>query len=404
MPSGLAGFVNTEGQSFINTGHGASAKDLAIGTGSWLALGTAARQLGSQVESFKAAQGESKAAYLPENAPWQFKDIKDINAADLKPGEQLTPGNYRVSFMSEGAERKANIYVSEAAVNGAHPAPVVTHLHGLNPNGEAEGILSELNYFKYADDDGAVVAMLQGRNGLKGLGTYQSFHDANFGYANPVPGVAPYSDQISFGDMMRIIKDHVPNANADNIAVSGFSLGGKMANRIAATRPDVAAVATIHGTLDKFDEEVMNAAMHKHPVDGLFVLGTNDKVLPMAGGKSLFTIGLEHNNLSRPLRQAEFWGASNGNPAGVTTDSANYIRRDWQSATGENRVTEYVVKGGAHAIDGAVPRRNIIQWIMGVPKPAEVFDARQKTWDFMIDSLNARNAQLQPMTMARNSA
>jgi hypothetical protein len=29
---------------------------------------------------------------------------------------------------------------------------------------------------------------------------------------------------------------------------------------------------------------------------------------------------------------------------------------------------------------------------MGVPKPAHVFDARQKTWDFMLNSLKKQQA------------
>jgi len=396
LANGLAGLGNVESQSLLNTGHNASLRDLAIGGGTWALMGTAARQLGTSVESWKSAGAEAKAAYAPENAPWQFKNITDIKATDLQPGQTLEPGNYRLSFISQGAERKANIYVSQGAADASVPAPVVTHLHGLNPNGRAEEILSELNYFKLADQDGAVVAMLQGRDGLKALGTYQSFHDVNFGYAKPAEGAAPYSDQVAFGDMMSLIRDHVPNANTDNIAVSGFSLGGKMANRIAATRADVGVVASIHGTMDHLDADIMNSALNRHPIDGIFVLSTNDKVLPIGGGKSLFTVGLENNHLSQPRSQAEFWGASNAGAADsnlaqpLTTDSANYVRRDWRAADGEHRVTEYTVKGGAHAIDGAPPRSNIIQMLMGAPKPANYFDARQRTWDFMLKSLRGQ--------------
>jgi len=392
LSSGMAGFANTEGQALLKTGQSASLSDLAIGTATWMALGTAGKQVANSLESMQAAKAAAKAAYLPENAEWQFKNVTNINAADLAAGEKLAPGNYRVTFISEGAQRKANIYLSDGAVAAEQPAPLVTHLHGLNPNGQAEEILSELNYFKLADQDGAVVAMLQGRDGLKGFGTFQSFHDTNFGYAKPAADVAPYSDQIAFGDMVNFIRDHVPNANTDNMAVSGFSLGGKMANRIAATRPDVGVVASIHGTMDKFDEDLLNMSMNKHPVDGIFVLGTRDKVLPIDGGKSIFTLGLENNQLSRPLRQAEFWGESNGNPSALTTDNSAYTRRDWHSVDGSNRISEFTVKDGAHAIDGAPPRSNFIQWLMGAPKPANYFDARQKTWDFMLNSLKKQQA------------
>lgn len=402
LSNGIAGMTNTEGQSLISTGHSASARDLLLAGGTWAAMGTGAARLGNKFEAIQKDKAEANAYYAPENAEWKYKNVTDINAADLKPGQKLAPGNYRVAFMSEGAERKANIYVSDGSATSAAKAPVVTHLHGLNPNGQAEQILTELNYQKYADQDGAVFAMLHGRDGLKGLGTFQSFHDENFGFAMPPKDVAPYSDRVAFNDMMQIIHDHVPNANTDNIAVSGFSLGAKMANRIAATRNDVGVVASIHGTMDQFDQQLMDASANRHPVDGIFVLSTHDKVLPAQGGKSFFTLGLENNHLSAPTTQAEYWARSNGNPIGTISETPSYYSRQWRSPTAENSIEEFTVKGGSHALDGAPPRRNLIQALMGVPKPANYFDARRTTWDFMLRSL-ANHEIAAPADLARAS-
>jgi esterase/lipase len=72
---------------------------------------------------------------------------------------------------------------------------------------------------------------------------------------------------VAFRDMMAVISQHVPSANTGNIAVSGFSLGGKMAHRIAASNPEVTTLSTIHGTIDKLEEQIMAASMHRHPID-----------------------------------------------------------------------------------------------------------------------------------------
>jgi poly(3-hydroxybutyrate) depolymerase len=347
------------------------------------------------------------------SAPWEFKDVKNINLSDLRRDQQLPPGNYRGAFRSEGAWRVANLYISKAAAQADSPAPVVTFLHGLNPNGAAEDILGEIGYLERADRHGAVFAMLHGRNELKGVGgTFQSPHDINFGYAEPQAGTTPYSDQQAFDDMMSIIQKHVPNADTENIAISGFSLGGKIAQRITAGRGDVAAVVSHHGTLDKFDIEIMKASLQdsmkysmgaskeNRQIDVMVIGGTADRVLPWKGGQSIFTWGLKHSKLSQPRSQAEFWSDHNS-PAGPVrssiADTANYIQTNWYSGSGA-RVTEIVVKGGAHAVDGAEPKHNFIQFLMGVPKPPSYFDSREESFNFMMESI--RRAQIKREKLA----
>lgn len=393
--NGLAGFVNTEATSYINTGHGASAGELAMGTGTWMAMGTAFHAVGMKAE--RIAQDKAAVQSWKENKPWQFKEVQNINAADLRAGQQLAPGHYNITFESQGAARAFNLYVSEGAVAGKD-APVVTFLHGLTPKGTSHKIIRELEYNRFADRDGAVVAYLHARDGRHGplTGNSQSWNDTNFGYTK---ADFTYSDQAAFKDMMSVISQHVPTANTNSIALSGFSLGGKMANRIAATTPEVSTLATIHGTMDKLDEQIMRASMHRHPIDVQVVHGTADRVLPLNGGRSFFTALLENAGLSTPRRQAPFWAESNlqltsspavlaengGKPSFLSTESPNFSQR--VTRAGEHRVTEIIERNGPHAINGAPAQHNIIQTLMGKPLPASYFDVRQRSWDFMIDSV-----------------
>jgi poly(3-hydroxybutyrate) depolymerase len=392
MANGAAGLIQTEGLSLVDTGHSASARDLALGAGGWAATAAAFHTVGHPLAQMKANQLE--AAKLTAERPWQFKDVQSISVADLRTGESLNPGHYNVQFESQGQQRAFNLYVSEKAATANGDAPLVTFMHGLTPKGTADHIIRELSWNRFADRDGAVVAYLHGKDGLKGplTGDTHSWNDHQFGYTKYDPS---YSDRVAFDDMMKVIRNHVPQANADNIGVTGFSLGGKMANRIAAERPDVAALGTIHGTIDANDQAMMLHGKNPRDVDALFVLGTKDRVLPMNGGRSFYTMLLENANIQKPTDQARFWTArNNGGAEPFRTDAPEYVRRDWLAPNqAHGRVTEYVVKDGAHAIDGAHAKKNLIQWLMGVPKPENYFDARQRTWNFVTQSIRRNIAE-----------
>lgn len=385
IANGAAGLLNTDARSLINEGHLASWDQRALGVGSWALMGAAFYGAGQKYGQYKENQASAK-AWLA-NEPWQFKNVQDINTASLKPNQLLqAPGNYRVKFNSQGHEREFVLYVSEgAAKSSPGSAPVVTFLHGLNPKGQGEKIIRELEYNRFADRDGGIVAYLQGKNGLKGrtTGDAQSWNEPNFGFTKHDPS---YGDTVAFDDMMRIIRQRVPAANTDRIAVSGFSLGGKEANIIAAERPDVRAVATLHGTTTPPDLARMAASSELRPVNYYAHLGTNDKVLPREGGAGIFTAALDGAKLSRPAQQAEFWGELTGGQA-VNSYAQNYTRRSWISPDRSVRVVEDTVRNGTHALDGAQQKHNLIQFLMGAPKPANYYDARANSWNFMVRAL-----------------
>jgi poly(3-hydroxybutyrate) depolymerase len=388
ISNATAGAIQTEGSTYVNTGQHASVSDLAIGAATWAGTGAAFHSVGSlagKYSSWKQEQATAKA--LTAEQPWQFKTVQQIDAADLTTGQKLAPGNYSVNFQSEGHQRSFNLYVSEKSAAGtAADAPVVTFLHGLTPKGTGPHIIRELSFNKFADDEGAIVAYLQGRDGRKGplTGDVQNWNDKGFGYTKYDPS---YNDNIAFGDMLGIIGRHVPNAHMDRVAVTGFSMGGKFANRLAATRDDIGALATIHGTVDAGDLAIMQSSPNLRPKDVNVILGDKDAVLPLDGGRSFWTFLLDGAKDSRPRAQAQFWGQqAAGDIPPLRFDGPNYTGNLWLSPEG-HRVTQYIVKDGAHAIDGAHAKKNLIQWAMGEPKPPSYFDSRTITWDAVIRSL-----------------
>lgn len=391
LANGAAGLLQAEAYSLIDTGHGAAPAELLLSGGLWAGTAAAFHVVGQPIARYRAEQTEAR--QLTNMRPWQFKDVQPITATDLKAGQSLAPGHYNVSFESQNIPRSFDLYIPEAAQRTSD-APLVTFLHGLSPKGQSRKLTRELSFNRFADEDGAVVAYLHGKAGLRGplTGDSQSWNDPRFGFTKHDPS---YSDQVAFDDMMNIIRRHVPQANTDHIAVTGFSLGGKMANRIAAARTDVASVGTIHGTVDHFDQALMSSGANQRPVDALFVLGTNDRMLPINGGRGLFTFLLENAGLQRPREQATFWAQRAGfDPeAPFTTQAPQYTRRDWFKPNQPGRVVEYTVKDGAHAIDGAHAKKNLIQFLMGEPKSPDYFDARRRTWNFVLNSIKRNIAE-----------
>lgn len=398
--NGVAGLVNTEVNSMTVSGQSASARDLFTGAAAWIFMGTASHAVGMKLASYREQKAAAKA--WETDRPWQYKEVMRINAAELEPGQRLSAGNYRVGYESQGVPRFFDIYVSSRAA-AAKDAPLIAFLHGLSKKGESGSVIRELEFNRMADQAGAIVAYPQAREVQKGLlsGIVQSWNDRNFGYVRHDPS---YSDVVAFKDMLNIIHRHVPYADTQNIAIGGFSLGGKMAHRLAGHLENVSALSTIHSTIDPFDRQILKMAKHRHPIDVQVIHGSKDSVLPFDGGKSFFTAFLENADLSRPRQQAEFWAASNrlfarrsqkdiDNVAGHITSNPyqsaqapNYYTRQFRSADG-HLVAEVVAKDAPHRINGARAVYDLIQLATGLPLPPSKFDAREMSFQFLLASI-----------------
>lgn len=398
--NGAAGLFNTELQSLAKTGQAAPLGDAIAVTGTWMLAGGALNAIGFKLDNYK--QKLQAAQRWQENCPWKYKQVIELNARDLQPGQRLSPGNYRIGYESQGVPRTFSIYISDGAA-ASRKAPLTAFLHGLSRSGESSSIVRELEFNRLADESAAVVAYPHALSVRRGLlrGAFQAWNDKNFGF---LLSDHSYSDVDAFRDMMSVISRHVPYADTSSIAVGGFSLGGKLAHRLAASLDNVSALSTIHSTIDSFDKTAIKLASHRHPIDVQIIHGRKDSVLPFDGGKSLFTAFLSNSNLSRPNQQAEFWAASNrqlaasaGVPAAklmrnfsVAQENADLRLRRFNSPNGYE-VSELVTADGAHRVHGAEALYDLTQVLTGYPLPATRFDARQEVWQFLMDSLR-RNA------------
>ena len=398
--NGAAGFFNTEMQSLAKAGQPAPLSEAVAVTGAWMIAGGALSAVGLKLDKYK--QRLEAAQLWQENRPWKYKQVIELNAADLQPGQRLSPGSYKIGYESQGAARTFDIYISDGAA-ASKRAPLAAFLHGLSRNGESSSIVRELEFNRLADASAAIVAYPHALSVKKGLfrGMFQAWNDKNFGFLR---GDHAYSDVDAFKDMMSVISRHVPYADTSNIAVGGFSLGGKLAHRLAAGLDNVSALSTIHSTIDTFDKKAIKLASQRHQIDVQIIHGRKDNVLPFDGGKSLFTSFLENSKLSRPSQQAEFWAASNRQLAagpglplvndlpGIPFGHASAgLRLRTFNSPGGYRVCELVTADGAHRVHGAEASYDLTQVLTGYPLPASRFDARKEVWQFLMDSIR-RNA------------
>lgn len=398
LVNGAAGAFNSEMQSVADTGKPAGMKDLLSQTAAWMVTGAAVGAVGFKLESHR--QKLSAAQQWQEDKPWKYKSVIDLNASDLKSGERLSPGNYRIGYESQGKNRSFDLYISDGAA-ASQKAPLTTFLHGLSVNGGSASIVRELEFNRFADQSAAIVAYPHALPVQRGLfrGIFQAWNDRNFGFLR---NDSTYSDIVSYKDMLGVISRLAPYADTGSVALGGFSLGGKMAHRIAANLDNVSALSTVHSTIDSFDKRAIKLASQRHPIDVQIIHGRKDSVLPFEGGKSMFTALLSNAELSRPRHQAEFWAASNRQLTAASAE-ANAARNSGQSSIsfderairmrrfnspGGYEVAELVTADGAHRMHGAQALHDLTQILTGYPLPPSRFDARQEVWQFLMNSLN----------------
>ncbi len=291
----------------------------------------------------------------------------DYPAIPAKP----VPGTFLAKVQSQGYARTAYVHIPKG-YDQVTPPPLVLALHG--GGGDGSNMLEANGWVAQSDKHGFLLVCPNGLPALPGM-------PANFRANPPVwnsgqlkPG-APRTriDDVAF---VRLLLDQLASQvpfDPARLFVTGHSNGGGMSFRLASEMPErVAAMATVAGIV------AVTVPQVDPPMPTLYIYGTKDPLLPMAGGESSTPWG---SRKTPPVQEAlSGWAAMLGCAREPLLRSENGDTRQFEyvSETNGPSLTAYFLEGHGHHWPGT--RSVLPETVMGPNKTK--LNATETIWEF----------------------
>jgi polyhydroxybutyrate depolymerase len=282
------------------------------------------------------------------------------------------PGTSRISISSGGYVREAVLHVPKG-YDPAAPPPLVVGLHGAGGNGEQ--FMRGGGWAEMSDRAGFVFAAPDGlparpRAPADFLTNPRLWNSGQLRAGSPRTEI---NDVAFVAALLDDLKTRAPY-DVKRVFVTGHSNGGGMTFRLAGKLADrIAAIGTVAGLVA--DESPRPA----WPVPTLYILGTQDPLVPLNGGESRLPWGAR---TTKPV--AEYlatWAKAIGcAPAPVVLSEAEGVKTaEYRPAGDGPRLRVLYLEGHGHAWpggkDSALGRR-----LLG-PDTARI-DATETIWNF----------------------
>jgi polyhydroxybutyrate depolymerase len=181
-------------------------------------------------------------------------------------GSTLTAGNENRTVDVGGTKRSFILHVP-VSYDGSTPAPLVLDFHGLGGNGMQQ--LSSSGYQGVSDQEGFLVAAPDGIDNAWNIG----------------PCCTDSRDVDDLGFAKAIVESVAAAGCVDlkRVYSTGFSMGGGMSHYLACVGADFIAAAA-PASFDLITETDADCSPSR-PISVLSTRGTNDTVVPFAGGQ-----------------------------------------------------------------------------------------------------------------------
>lgn len=293
-----------------------------------------------------------------------------------RPGELPTPaapGTHRLTVRSGGYDRAAMVHIPPG-YDPARPPALVLGLHG--GGGDGARFLTGNGWADLADAEGFVVVAPDGLPARPGLPAAFRTNPRVWN-SGQLPGLSPRSriDDVAFlGELLDALRTRVPH-DPGRVFVAGHSMGAGMGFRVAEELSDrVAALATVAGVVANPRPDP------KRPVPTLYIIGTEDPLLPPEGGESKTPWGTR-----RTPPVAEYlatWAGANGCDTGgtVVSDAAGLRTVAYRPKAGSGpELTAVYVEGHGHAWPGGTAH-GLPERVLG-PITGRL-DATARMWEF----------------------
>lgn len=280
------------------------------------------------------------------------------------PGQAL--GLERGSLVMDGRSRTYS-YRVPADYDGTTPLPVVLVLHGFGGTG---AIQARTSHFEALVDSEHFVAV------------FPDGADRRWRFGGVEARRGGVDDVAFLKEVVRRIGERVV-VDPKRVYATGFSNGGFMSLTLACVAPDTfAAIAPVAGAVSPLQALTCDTA---RPVPTLLIHGTDDPLVPYAGGTIARGSGRELEILSAPA-VAELVAGRNGCTGpptettlpDVDTDDGTRIVELRFECNADGEVLLYRVEGGGHTWPGG----NGVLGERVVGRRSQDIDATALIWEF----------------------
>jgi polyhydroxybutyrate depolymerase len=250
---------------------------------------------------------------------------------------QVSAQQKNENIIVDGLKRDFVTYIP-ARVKGVEKLPVIVSLHGRL--GTAPGQMRFANFRPIADKEHFIIVCPQGID--------RSWNDGRSTPANTkgINDVKFIDELISY-----ILKTY--NGDSTRVYVTGMSNGGFMSSRLACELHNrIAAIAVVGASMDK-DETYQPVK----PIPVMYVQGTEDPLVPFAGGMMKKGAGGSIYGHEEILKVWASIDGCNSNPTVtampvMVNDGTSVIEEVYSNPSNNIKVIGYTIVNGGHTWPG----------------------------------------------------
>jgi polyhydroxybutyrate depolymerase len=246
------------------------------------------------------------------------------------PSPALQAGDTNETVMVGGASRSYVLHVP-AAYDASKPTPLIVDFHPLGGSGPNERTGSP--YPAETDEEGVIMAFPSGLSGPSG------------GAWNVGPCCVKNTDDVEFAKALVEQVKSKACIDPKRVYAVGFSMGGGMSHYLACHAADVFA-AVAPAAFDLLEENVEDCTPAR-PISVVAFRGTNDVVVPYAGGYSAVVSGMPVTFLGAEATFAK-WAELNQCTGAASAADANNCK-SYSGCQGDVDVMLCTQQNGGHA-------------------------------------------------------
>jgi len=278
----------------------------------------------------------------------------------------------------EAAGRTRTLTVVHRPQADASKVPVVLVFHGSMQTAASIRSFTATTFDHIGARSGAVVAYLDG-------------HKKHWNDARIVNTAAARTDGINDVAFAKAAIDLLVRryqGDSARVHAIGFSNGGQMVMRLIHEMPAALAGAAVLSATQPVPENYAPDSPQQQPVPVMFLHGTEDPIVPYAGGMAkMYRFRPRGLGLSAP-DTAAYYARRNGITTAPTTTPGGPVERTDYRQPGHQPVTLYTVHGGGHTIPG--PKTAHPRFLMG--RTDHTFDTAQAIDEFFGLAAHSRHA------------